>query len=200
MLALTYTGFIYILELYIPTTSIESILSTTCDSCPYCPGSGTCISSCAVSAVYSATTQKCISCPSVCPTSCLNSTTCGLCADSFCTACTSFSPSSCIACQSGYVLQNSICVACPATSFFDASTTACIACSGLCLGCTSPASCTSCIQNSSLQPDNTCACDQGYTTNGYRVRSKLLQCHPAGIPKQLDAAGVLRAPAECTGC
>ena len=56
-------------------------------------------------------------------------------------------------CIAGYFIQTSTC---GITKYQN-----CIACDPSCLTCSNSTDCTSCMQNATLQPNNTCLCSQG---------------------------------------
>ena len=157
----TYVGFLYLIELFVPSVGLADVISSSCEVCALCPIGGICIPNCAANAYYSETTKTCTDCPASC-TSCLNSSSCSLCMDSNCISCSAFSINSCTACAHGYQLQNSNCVICTGTQYYDSGSTLCMTCQGLCISCSSVSSCTSCMENSSLQSDNSCLCNTGY--------------------------------------
>ena len=157
-----YTGFLYELALYTTAPTISTLVSSSCEACNLCPAGGSCIISCNATSYYSNTTNQCLQCPSSCTSGCLDSNTCGLCADQHCVSCSSYSANSCTLCDPGYVVQNSLCVACNSTSYYDASTFSCIQCQGLCSSCNSDIVCITCMPHSALASDYSCQCILGY--------------------------------------
>ena len=159
-----YTGFLYQLELFIPTISISSIITSGCGTCSLCPAGGICIPNCGLGLYYSEASNECLACPSSCSNNCVNSTSCTLCLDANCISCYSFSnTNSCTDCDVGYVLHNSACAVCPSSYFYNRNTKSCTQCQDLCLECNSTSRCVICVENSYLQANYACACDKGYS-------------------------------------
>ena len=158
-----YVGFLYRIELFIPSAEVEDVISSNCDACYLCPGDGICINNCEIDSFYSESYKECTKCSSNCPSGCLNSTECNLCADLHCDYCSSYLPNSCIGCFNDYIVENSTCALCPPTTYYSPINQTCLNCQGLCLQCTTASSCIFCIENSSLDYNSTCTCDLGYT-------------------------------------
>ena len=157
-----FTGFIYEISIYTYQADINSLVldSEVCGTCNQCPLSGMCFSACNITSYP--ISNSCQKCPESCSTGCINDNSCSLCADANCLVCSSYTEDTCTQCNIGYELLNRICVACNSTSYYDASSFACLSCDTLCSTCVDGSTCTTCELNSALTSTSTCECIQGY--------------------------------------
>ena len=157
-----FQGFMYSISIYAWSPSIDSLAKNTCENCFVCPVSGICIPTCNIT-TYSSIIPDCTECNSTCITGCRNNQTCNLCDDPNCVGCTSYDKDSCETCIENFEIQNGSCVGCTASQYFDSSLKLCKDCRALCLTCLSQTYCTSCADNSKLDSNNLCVCDEGYS-------------------------------------
>ena len=166
-----FTGFIYQISAYANPPQVYTLADiTNCTDCSICLTTGTCISICSYGQYYSSSSRSCINCPTNCP-NCKSSSACNLCVDSNCIQCKTYQPNSCILCETGYVVQNNLCVVCIPTTYYDLSSKSCLQCQGLCVTCISSKVCMTCLENSSIDPDNYCVCNLGYTGSTTCIRN-----------------------------
>ena len=158
-----YQGFIYSIEIYSSSASSDLIVSTACDGCSICPLSGICYSLCNITSYLS--DSQCAQCATNCTYGCRHSENCKLCYDDNCISCSKYDETGCYECKENYEVQNYRCVECSNTEFYNADTKTCDQCGGLCLSCVAEDSCVTCMDNSSLDSNQACVCDEGYSGN-----------------------------------
>ena len=159
-----FQGFIYSFEIYTCLPNIELLSSRIgCNNCDTCFNSGYCLPLCNISEYYSSENSQCKNCLKECINGCINNSTCNLCNDQNCYYCNNFNPYSCIECNINYQSENSSCIVCNSTSYYDINEKVCNKCKGLCVTCESDIFCMTCTQNSHLNINNGCECDQGYS-------------------------------------
>ena len=166
-----FQGFIYSIAIFYLNPSLDSLAISTCDQCNICPVSGICLPICNLTSYSSDSLDNCILCSQNCYTGCRNSQNCSLCYDVNCLACSNYDQFSCTMCMENYVVKNSKCVECSETEFYNNDTKTCCECEGLCQSCLSPTLCLNCRENSSLDSNGMCICNQGYSLNITCIRN-----------------------------
>ncbi|OMJ79755.1 hypothetical protein SteCoe_20141 [Stentor coeruleus] len=159
-----FNGFLYSIETYVMPQSLDDMVEIVdCDNCLVCPITGICIPNCNITTYYSIITMECDPCQDFCSSiGCRNPNNCSLCFDPNCLNCTNYNKNSCMKCENSYVFQDHKCIPCAQLEFFDNQTQKCQSCEGLCVDCISKTQCISCKNNSSINNNKQCICDQGY--------------------------------------
>ena len=161
-----YQGFIYSFEIYTFLPNIELLSSRIgCNNCDTCFNSGYCLPLCNISEYYSSEDFQCKNCLKECINGCINNSTCNLCNDQNCNYCNNFDLYSCIECNINYEIEieNKTCISCNSATYYNINEKVCNKCKGLYITCKSDIFCMTCAQNSHLNINNYCDCDQGYS-------------------------------------
>ncbi|OMJ79754.1 hypothetical protein SteCoe_20140 [Stentor coeruleus] len=159
-----FDGFLYSIEIYVKPQSLDDMVEIVdCDNCLVCPITGICIPNCNITTYYSIITMECSPCQDFCSSvGCRNPNNCSLCFDPNCLNCANYKKNSCTQCENTYEFQDHKCIPCTQLEFFDNQTLKCQSCEGLCVDCISKTQCISCKNNSSIDNNGRCMCDQGY--------------------------------------